>query len=148
MYSDEFKHQNSELILNKFKSISRRKFVRYGGLILLAPVIYAWNELVGGEAIKAKPKAIQIPGGAIPQGFSFHDQVIIFREDDELKIFLSKCTHLGCKINREIEGKLVCACHGSSFDKNGSPLNGPAVKALKKLSFRMDRSRDLVIVNL
>lgn len=41
------------------------------------------------------------------------------------------CTHLGCTV--EIEGaRLVCPCHGSTYDRAGAVLQGPAERALAR----------------
>lgn len=41
------------------------------------------------------------------------------------------CTHLGCLYAwRDQEGKFVCPCHGSQFEKNGTYIRGPAPRSL------------------
>lgn len=41
------------------------------------------------------------------------------------------CTHLGCTV--EIEGeRLVCPCHGSTYDRGGKVLRGPAQLPLSR----------------
>lgn len=44
-----------------------------------------------------------------------------------------RCTHLGCALvwNKQ-EQCYECPCHGSKFDKNGNPLETPAIEKLKK----------------
>jgi Rieske Fe-S protein len=43
----------------------------------------------------------------------------------------SVCTHLGCAV--EVEGdRLVCPCHGSTYDREGRVLKGPAERALAR----------------
>jgi Rieske Fe-S protein len=39
------------------------------------------------------------------------------------------CTHLGCTVNVTPK-ELICPCHGSSFDRQGKVLKGPAVRPL------------------
>ena len=45
------------------------------------------------------------------------------------------CTHLGCMV--EVEGAaLVCPCHGSTYDRTGQVLRGPAERALTRYPVR------------
>jgi len=40
------------------------------------------------------------------------------------------CTHLGCLYNWNTqEGKFICPCHGSQFQKNGTYIQGPASRS-------------------
>jgi cytochrome b6-f complex iron-sulfur subunit len=41
------------------------------------------------------------------------------------------CTHQGCTV--DIQGpRLVCPCHGSTYDRGGRVLRGPAERALAR----------------
>jgi cytochrome b6-f complex iron-sulfur subunit len=41
------------------------------------------------------------------------------------------CTHLGCAVPWDpVQGKFVCPCHASGFDRNGAVLNPPAPRPL------------------
>jgi len=42
------------------------------------------------------------------------------------------CTHLGCTVV-VTEDSLSCPCHGSSFDRQGRVLKGPADRSLVRL---------------
>ena len=54
-----------------------------------------------------------------------------------------KCTHLGCTVEIE-EGRLVCPCHGSNYDREGRVLRGPAERPLSR--FRAELTADDVLV--
>ena len=41
------------------------------------------------------------------------------------------CTHLGCTVEVERD-RLVCPCHGSTYDRAGTVLKGPAERALTR----------------
>lgn len=64
----------------------------------------------------------------LPAGAS--EPVYILANDDGAFTALSPvCTHLGCTV--EIEGaRLVCPCHGSTYDRRGTVLQGPAPRSL------------------
>lgn len=54
------------------------------------------------------------------------------------------CTHLGCTVN--IEGaRLVCPCHGSTYDRAGRVLRGPAERSLTQFPTSVTRDGELVI---
>lgn len=46
------------------------------------------------------------------------------------------CTHQGCTV--DISGSLlVCPCHGSTYDRQGRVLRGPAERALRQYPLRV-----------
>lgn len=54
------------------------------------------------------------------------------------------CTHLGCTV--EIQGAhLVCPCHGSTYDRAGRVLQGPAERALARYGTELTPDGVLVI---
>jgi cytochrome b6-f complex iron-sulfur subunit len=47
------------------------------------------------------------------------------------------CTHQGCTV--DIQGpRLVCPCHGSTYDRGGRVLRGPAERALSRFPITVD----------
>jgi Rieske Fe-S protein len=51
------------------------------------------------------------------------------REAREYVVLSAICTHQGCTV--DIQGQqLVCPCHGSTYDRRGQVLRGPAQRAL------------------
>jgi Rieske Fe-S protein len=56
----------------------------------------------------------------------------------------SACTHLGCTVEAETT-RLVCPCHGSTFDRAGRVLRGPAERALVRYDARLSENGILVI---
>ena len=53
-------------------------------------------------------------------------------EEGEVHTCSAVCTHLGCIVQwNGGEKSWDCPCHGSRFDTDGVPLNGPAIYALK-----------------
>ena len=84
----------------------------------------------------------------VAQGITFMDSIIIDKRGDEVKIYSSRCTHLGCRINKVEENELVCPCHGSRFAYNGSAIKGPASNPLQQLPFTLNRKTGEITVNV
>jgi Rieske Fe-S protein len=56
----------------------------------------------------------------------------------------SVCTHLQCTVT--VEGSQIrCPCHGSTFDREGNVLQGPATQPLARYATRVTAEGELVI---
>lgn len=55
------------------------------------------------------------------------------------------CTHRGCTV--DVHGdRLVCPCHGSTYDRSGAVLKGPAQRALAR--FAVERTGDELVIRV
>lgn len=55
------------------------------------------------------------------------------------------CTHRGCTV--DVRGdRLVCPCHGSTYNRGGQVLRGPAERALAR--FHVQRDGDFLVVEV
>lgn len=83
-------------------------------------------------------------GGAlriVPQGQA--EPIYVLAQHDGSFAALSPiCTHLGCTVETEGD-RLVCPCHGSTYDRTGAVLRGPAEEPLTR--YRTSVSREGVI---
>lgn len=79
-------------------------------------------------------------------GINLNGDYIIIKYSDKLKVYSSKCSHLGCRINNSVNNILTCPCHGSQFDINGNPVKGPAAKSLTELKYRIDTRQNQIII--
>ncbi|GFO61918.1 cytochrome b6 [Geomonas silvestris] len=61
------------------------------------------------------------------------ERVALMREGERVYALSLICTHLGCTVN-VTPGDIVCPCHGSSFDRDGRVLKGPADLPLRRLA--------------
>ena len=78
-----------------------------------------------------------------PKGYP--DEVYVVALEDGGYAALSPiCTHLGCTV--EIEGeRLVCPCHGSTYSRSGTVLQGPAQEPLRRYPSRVTADGVLII---
>lgn len=53
----------------------------------------------------------------------------VVKDTDEA--FSLSCTHQGCIVNKQEDGKFVCPCHGAVYDREGKVLNSPAKRNLQ-----------------
>ena len=64
--------------------------------------------------------------------------------DGEFAALSPICTHLGCTV--DIQGvRLVCPCHGSTYDRTGLVLQGPAERPLARYATRLTSDGVLTI---
>lgn len=130
------------------KRISRKKFFGRIGLASLIPLGGLWYSTSKRAALNEKQiKKIIIPSN-IPSGLSFYENVIVSKEKGKLYVLSAKCTHLGCIINKEENNVLICPCHGSRYAADGTPVKGPADKALKKLPFKINSQTGEITVDV
>ena len=79
-----------------------------------------------GSGPLAKTTAVPVGSGLIVD-----DVVITQPTAGVFKGFSTVCTHAGCNVSEVTDGKIVCPCHGSKFNLDGSVDHGPAKKPLE-----------------
>lgn len=82
---------------------------------------------------KAGPlaKTADVPVGS---GVIVGDVVITQPTAGVFKGFSSVCPHRGCNVDAITDGKIVCPCHNSEFNLDGSVAQGPATNPLEAKS--------------
>ncbi|MCF8241978.1 MAG: Rieske (2Fe-2S) protein [Melioribacteraceae bacterium] len=118
--------------------ISRRKFFKYLSRLMIIPAGWAWIELINRQQKLNALKQSVIITPDIAGGITFKGKVIVYKDKSSITFYSSKCTHLGCTINKMENGVIVCPCHGSKYDLNGNVIEGPAVNSLTKLDYKVD----------
>ncbi len=119
-----------------------------GGLLFVGGFAYLTFRLV--RSGPRKPAA-DIRTGLEPKGVgrtirTFSHALLLRTEQGELVALDRRCTHLGCPVSASADGKLIhCPCHGSSFDRAGAPLRGPATRPLRRLRTSVDARGEVVI---
>lgn len=79
------------------------------------------------------------PGGSLkilPEGYPTFLLVLVLA-DGGYAVVSPICTHQGCTVG--VEGAyLVCPCHGSTYQRDGEVIKGPAPEALRRFPARLD----------
>ncbi len=127
--------------------LTRRDLLR-GAMAGLSALLAGAAGLLGtARRRREESKRLTIPKPAA-DGISFHGEVILVRAGEEVRAFSSRCAHLGCRIDREQGGLLICPCHGSKFDRDGKRVEGPAWADLRLLRLAPDDAGTAVDVEL
>jgi len=113
---------------------SRRRVLRQVLVTgLAAPFFGALVAMLRRVEASSTRLTVQIPPD-VPAGLSALDEAIVYRgEDGVIRAYSSRCTHLGCRIDRIVGDEAVCPCHGSRFRADGTVSGGPALRPLKRL---------------
>ena len=103
---------------------------------------------VRSGAIRVRPDEhpdLSGPGGHLriePAGYPGTIDVLAL--DDGFVALSPICTHQGCTVGVQGE-RLVCPCHGSTYDRRGRVLRGPAPEALRSFPVELEPDGTLVI---
>ena len=126
--------------------VTRREFARY--LVLASATfaagsvgVAAWTSL---RTVEPAPPRPIVASAAIAEGRSWLfryptelDPAILVRlPGGELRAFNQHCTHLGCVVYWEADGRrMVCPCHDGVFDAlTGDVVAGPPQRPLGRIA--------------
>ena len=108
--------------------------------LLLTPLLWPLAAMLDRLHVQRRPTPLALPA-ELPQGLSVSGSAIVHRAaDGSVQAWSARCTHLGCRLDRVVDGVVVCPCHGSRFDAAGRVLAGPATRPLQALRVRADAS--------
>ena len=72
------------------------------------------------------------------------DPIYLLAVDGGYAALSPLCTHQGCTV--EVQGeRLVCPCHGSTYDRRGGLLRGPAEEPLRSFPVHVEGDGTLTI---
>jgi Rieske Fe-S protein len=136
-------------------TMDRRRFVGVAAGALGASALPGCAALVttpvtpvNGEVRLAIRNFTQLdqPGGylkIVPAGDTMPIYVLAL-EGGSYAVVSPVCTHLQCTVN--IDGaQLLCPCHGSTYNREGRVLRGPAERPLRRYPARVTAEGELVI---
>ncbi|WP_026841271.1 QcrA and Rieske domain-containing protein [Citrifermentans bremense] len=124
---------------------SRRSFLA----ALISLLAGGW--LIGNfltPKLRRKKTLLTVAKAELPQDGALvyrEARVALLRRGEKVYALDLVCTHLGCTVNVTPAG-LVCPCHGSSFDREGKVLEGPADRPLKRYAVEADGGQYRVLM--
>ena len=130
--------------------MKRRNFIRKSAvsLALLAGVVAVasylrqfFPRLAGGKRRILLGNTAHFPVDT----YTFLDEhnLFVYRDHEGVKAVSAVCTHLGCILEKSIDG-FECPCHGSCYNDQGEVLSGPAPRDLSW--YRVSRAADGKVV--
>lgn len=94
-----------------------------------------------------KAEKLKKVGGSALLKIKDRELLFIRDSEDSIHVLDPVCTHKKCTVEYHAEvKKLICPCHGSTYDLEGKVLKGPAEKPLK--AFEAKLSEDKIIFSL
>lgn len=132
------------------KKINRKIFLRIATLSIAAAFVVLWRVMTGKQKqLENIPEIKRINVAKLGTGIHWFENFIVIKSDKTLKVFSNKCTHAGCRINKEIDGQLVCPCHGSRYDSlTGKVMQGPAGLPLSTIPFNTDAKTGEITIKI
>jgi Rieske Fe-S protein len=80
-----------------------------------------------GAAPAVLASTAEVPVGS---GIIVDDVVLTQPAAGDFKGFSNVCTHTGCRLDAVTDGLIICPCHGSRFNLDGTVARGPAARPL------------------
>jgi Rieske Fe-S protein len=106
--------------------------------LMLLPLALPFVAMLQRVRVRGRSAPQPLPP-ELPLGLSIAGDAVVHRHaDGSVQAWSARCTHMGCRLDRVIDGAVVCPCHGSRFDDQGRVLTGPAVRPLQALQVLVD----------
>jgi len=79
------------------------------------------------------------PDGAVNIVLNNTPCVVINSPDKGYVVLSRVCTHLGCLVDyQQAQKRLLCPCHGGTYDLSGRVTSGPPPKPLQQFPLRVE----------
>jgi len=134
-------------LLSKDKKYNRRFFFKSALAGITVAMIAVWDKMLFTNNRIHSLKSITLTFNPNKK-INFAGNYIIIKNDDTIRVFSSRCTHLGCKINESRENQILCPCHGSTYNIQGIPTKGPAIKPLEEKDFVIDKEKNIITISI
>jgi cytochrome b6-f complex iron-sulfur subunit len=136
-----------------FVDMDRRRFVKTGSTSLaiagVGACVFGFRYL--------SPNVLYEPSPVVSAGTPEHyradsvtldvkNGIFVVRAAEGFYALSAVCTHLGClTVYKPDTGEIACPCHGSTFQKDGRTIAGPAPQALPWLKMWLAEDGNLMV---
>jgi cytochrome b6-f complex iron-sulfur subunit len=115
-------------------SQSRRTFITTLALMLVSGGLLF--RYLTPRSDRKRKALVSCASGDVPANGALvfrEERLALLRDGSGLYALSLVCTHLGCTVTVSAS-ELACPCHGSTFDRQGMVLKGPADRSLGRLN--------------
>lgn len=121
---------------------TRRQAINLGRKALLAIgvcSIYPVSQFLTGKEKRLAEVRIDSKGMTLKNSWQRLEQTRFWlrQGDSGVEAMWASCTHLGCEVNYDPQqDQWLCPCHGSRYNREGQPIQGPAVSSLVRANVK------------
>lgn len=112
--------------------LSRRRFLK---ILTAFSNILLWRDFAWAETFSLRldrVKKLGKVGGSVILKVKGAEVLFIRESENRIRALNPTCTHKGCTVGYDKKRKMiVCPCHKSGYDLDGTVLEGPAPRSLK-----------------
>jgi cytochrome b6-f complex iron-sulfur subunit len=114
---------------------SRRSFLR-SLTLAVAGGAGLWRFLTPTRVPESQRLAVRVDDVPVDGALVLPEEGVAVTRSNagELAVLSLSCTHLGCRVIATEDG-FACPCHGSTFDRRGQVMKGPATLPLPRLPY-------------
>jgi isorenieratene synthase len=103
-----------------------------------------WGVESGEDSSKSRISNLESSG---VEYYGAGDAVFAAIPGEDEAISLS-CTHQGCTVQRQVDGKFLCPCHGALYDGEGRVVAGPAKRDLPRFQIAQRAEDEVQLVGV